>query len=129
MSVVGVPNIAGGHDARPRARPLFLCGVLRVDEEVEDEVLRVVGEFLDGGDGVVLQKSREVEEVDVLAVGVEDRVGGPFQGGRLNKGYRSLREAGAESCSAVVVLLRGYPGCYCIQNLVAVKTTKGLVIS
>jgi hypothetical protein len=43
-----------------------------VDEEVEGEIARVVGELLDDGDGVVLLEAGEVEEVVVLAVGVED---------------------------------------------------------
>lgn len=90
---IGIPDVASGHNTRAGTSPLLLRGILGVHKEVEDEVLRVIRGLLDGGDGGVLQEAGEVEEVDVLAVRVEDRVRRPFQGGSLDEDYRSLREA------------------------------------
>jgi len=63
-----------------------------VDEEVEVDVVRVVGDLVDGGDGAVFLEAGEVEEVAVLAEGVEDGAGGPLEGGGFDEDDRACGE-------------------------------------
>lgn len=108
--LVRVPHVLGGLDAVAVAGPLLLARVLWLDEHAE-EVVPVLGPRLfNDGHGVGLVPAGEVEEVGLLAVGVEDGAGLVLQGGGVEDGDAAGGEGVSEGGAAVGVFLGGDAG-------------------
>lgn len=110
VGFVGVEDVEGGAEAGPWAGPLFGGGVFGAAEEVEGKVGGGGAGLGEDGDGVGLEEAGEVEEVGLLAVGVEDGAGAVLEFGGGEDGDGVGGEARGEAGAAVVVFLGGDAG-------------------